>query len=151
LLSLDAGQLLQMAPGELDALYRASPAGEIPRGEGKGTLLLAPGTKLGEAAARAVRRLAWQGKDFDPERGELRNEVLPVGMKALAAKVYKAPSWVDGNECIVLDYAHTSLVARWIRDEIREVAPGLYLGIAYWRKLKVAHFALSFPPETTAS
>jgi hypothetical protein len=44
-----------------------------------------------------------------------------------------------------VDYADTSPVARWVREEIREVALGLYLGIAYWRKVKAAHFALSFP------
>jgi len=60
--------------------------------------------------------------------------------------VYKAPSWLDQKECIVLDYSHTSLIAHWVRDEIRLVAPDLYLGVAYLGKLKVAHFALSFAP-----
>ena len=37
----------------------------------------------------------------------------------------RAPSWLDSKECIVLDYSETSLVAHWIRDEIRQIAPGL--------------------------
>src|SRR5438105_941760 len=54
-----------------------------------------------------------------------------------------------GRSCIVLDYSHTSLVAPWIRDEIREVSPGVYLGIVFWGKEKpgahkLIHFALKF-------
>ncbi len=45
----------------------------------------------------------------------------------------------------MLDYSKTSLVAQWIRDEIREVAPGIYLGLVYWGKKKLIHFALEFP------
>jgi hypothetical protein len=145
MLSIDGQQLQKMSQAQLDELYRSSPAGEIPRGEGNGTLLIAPGTKLSDLAARLVRHFAWQGKVFDPERGELRNEVTPFGVKAVAAKVYKGPSWFDENECIILDYSRTSLIAHWVRDEIREVAPGLYLGIAYLNRIKVANFALSFP------
>jgi hypothetical protein len=134
-----------MPQAELDDLYRSAPAGDIPRGEGQGTLLVAPGTKLTRVAARFVRHFAWQGKVFDPERGELRNEVSPIGIKAVAAKVYRGPSWLDGDECIILDYSRTSLIARLVRDEIREIAPNLYLGIAYLDRIKIANFALSFP------
>ena len=77
---------------------------------------------------------------------ELRNKILPLGHKAIVAKVYKDKSWLDQKECIVLDYSKTSLVAHWVRDEIREVAPGLYLGVVYWGKKKLIHFALKFPP-----
>jgi len=44
----------------------------------------------------------------------------------------------------VLDYSKTSFVARLIRDEIREVAPGRFLGIVYWGKRKIANFFLVF-------
>ncbi len=68
---------------------------------------------------------------FDPERGELRNEIGPIGAHSIRAKVYYAESWFDQKEAIILDYRETSLLARWIRDEIRLVAPGLYLGIVF--------------------
>jgi hypothetical protein len=45
----------------------------------------------------------------------------------------------------VLDYSKTSLVAHYIRDEIREVSPGVYLGLVYWGQKKLIHFALKFP------
>ena len=62
----------------------------------------------------------------------------------MRAKVYKEASWFDGKETIVLDYSKTSLVAHWVRDEIREVAPRTYLGLVYWEKHKILHFALEF-------
>jgi hypothetical protein len=56
----------------------------------------------------------------------------------------KAASWLDGKECIVLDYAKTSLVAKHIRDEIRLIAPNFYLGRVYWDSKPSLHFALQF-------
>jgi hypothetical protein len=67
-----------------------------------------------------------------------------LGLNAIIAKVYKGPSWLDGKECIVLDYSDTSVVAQWIRDEIREIEPGLYLGKVYWDKKRLIDFALKF-------
>jgi hypothetical protein len=148
---VNAPQLLELSVGELAALYRASPAGEIPRGEGKGTVLFAPGTAVSAGIAAYFTRTTWQGKVFDPDRGELLNLITPFGVQAIRAKVYPGPSRADGQECIVLDYSKTSRVARWIRDEIRLVAPGLYLGVAYVGPFKVVHFALSFPLEATGS
>jgi hypothetical protein len=134
-----------MSADELDQLFRQSDAGEIPRGEAEGTVLIRPGTELAGPAEKLVHLLVWQGKVFDPERGELRNEILPFGIKAVRAKVYKAPSWLDGKEAIILDYSDTSLVAHWIRDEIRAVGPGTFLGLVYWERDKLLHFALQFP------
>jgi hypothetical protein len=74
----------------------------------------------------------------------LRNEILPFGLKAIIASVYKGPSWLDGKECIVLDYSETSLVASHIRDEIRQIEPGLYLGKVYWDKARLIDFSLDF-------
>jgi hypothetical protein len=64
---------------------------------------------------------------FDAKAGVLRNHILPLGLKAIIARVYKGPSWLDDKECIVLDYSETSLVASHMRDEIRLIEPGLYL------------------------
>jgi hypothetical protein len=36
------------------------------------------------------------------------------------------------------------MIAAGVRDEIREVAPGLYLGLVYWMGLRVGRFALRF-------
>jgi hypothetical protein len=35
------------------------------------------------------------------------------------------------------DYSETSLLARCVRDEIREVADGLYLGRVFWKRRRI--------------
>src|SRR4051794_8974058 len=133
-----------MSSDELDALFRASEPGEIPSGEAEGTVLVATGSKLAGPAEKLAHLLVWQGKVFDRKKGELLNEIGPFGLKAVRAKVYKEPSWLDGKETIVLDYSQTSVVAQRVRDEIREVAPGLYLGLVFWGKEKILAFSLKF-------
>lgn len=142
-------EMLKMSQQQLDDLFKQSPAGEILAGEAKGTAIVAPGTKFTQNIAEFVNHFAWQGKVFDPEKGVLRNRILPFGLNAIIAKVYKDPSWMDQKECIVLDYSETSLLAHWIRDEIREVGPRTYLGKVYWSKKRLIDFALEFPqPES---
>jgi hypothetical protein len=148
---IDVEKLMQMSQAELDQLFSNSPAGEIPNGDAQGTAIIGPGTQLEGPAAKLIHWIAWQGKVFDKDAGELRNKILPVGIHAIVAKVFKDKSWFDGKECIALDYSKTSLVAQWIRDEIRLVAPGVYLGIAFWDRTKVINFALQFPVDTSAS
>ena len=137
-------QLLEMSQADIDKLFTDSPAGEIPSGEADGTAIVAPGTTYSPAIAKFVSTFAWQGKVFDSEKGVLRNRILPFGLNAIIAKVYKADSWLDGKECIVLDYSATSLVAQWIRDEIREIAPKMHLGKVYWGKQRLIDFVLRF-------
>jgi hypothetical protein len=138
-------EMLKMSQAQLDDLFTQSPAGNIPNGEAKGTAIVAPGTTYTQNIADFVNHFAWQGKVFDPAKGVLRNKILPFGLNAIIAKVYKGPSWLDNKECIVLDYSETSLLAHWIRDEIREVAPNIYLGKVYWSKKRLIDFALEFP------
>jgi hypothetical protein len=141
----DPAQFLAMSDEQLDELFRNSPVGNIPNGEGEGTAIIKPGSSVSDDIARFVHLFTWKGKVFDAAKGELRNKILPLGHKAIVAKVYKDKSWLDQKECIVLDYSKTSLIAHWIRDEIREVSPGIYLGVVYWGKKKLIHFALKFP------
>jgi len=142
---IDPAQFLHMSDEQLDDLFRKSPAGEIPKGEGEGTAIIKPGSDISDDIARFIHLFTWKGKVFDPVTGTLKNKILPLGHKAIIAKVYKSESWFDKKPCIVLDYSKTSLIAKWIRDEIREVAPGIYLGIVYWGEKKLIHFALKFP------
>ena len=103
-----------------------------------------PGTPFSPAIAELINIFTWKGKTFDAEHGTLTNRILPMGLNAIVAQVYKAPSWLDQKECIVLDYSKTSLVAHWIRDEIRLIGPGFYLGRVYWDQEAILHFSLKF-------
>jgi len=143
-MAYDVAKLMSLSQTELDTLFTNSPVGKIPDGEAEGTAIVAPGTAFSSAIASFVSFFAWQGKVFDAKKGVLKNKILPFGLNAILAKVYKGPSWLDGKECIVLDYSDTSVVAQWIRDEIREIEPGLYLGKVYWDKTRLIDFALKF-------
>jgi hypothetical protein len=56
------------------------------------------------------------------------------GGRAVRASVGYGASWLDGGPSLVMDYAATSRVWRNFRDEVREVALGVYLGRTYrWR------------------
>jgi hypothetical protein len=143
-MALRSEHLLEMSQSELDALFRSRPAGAVPTGLAEGTGIVLPGTPLTKAIALIVRLLVWQGKVVRPDGKLLKNRVTPFGIRAIKAQVYRAPSWLDGRECIVLDYSRSSLVARQIRDEIRQVSPGLYLGVVYWGRRKTVNFSLDF-------
>lgn len=140
-----ASQLLGLSKQELDDLFSSSPAGDIPNGEGDGKAIIAPGTPFCAKIASLINIFGWQGKSFDAAHGTLTNRILAFGLNAIVAEVYKGASWLDNKECIVLDYSKTSLVAEHVRDEIREVGPGTYLGLVYWDRDRTIHFSLQFP------
>ena len=143
----DIDTLMDMEQDALDELFSSVSAGAIPDGEAEGTAIIAPGTRFTPLIARFINGFAWQGKVFDSEKRVLKNQILPFGLNAILAKVYKDKSWLDGKECIVLDYSDTSIVAQWIRDEIRQIGPGMYLGKVYWDDTRLIDFALEFNHE----
>lgn len=140
-----ASQLLAMSQQQLDDLFTNSPAGDIPNGEANGTAIIAPATAFCAEIAEVINLFGWKGKTFDATHGTLRNRILAFGIDAIVAQVYKAASWFDSKECIVLDYSQTSIVAGRIRDEIRQIGPGMYLGVVYWDKKRTINFTLQFP------
>ncbi len=137
--------LLDMSQHELDALFKSSPEGKVPTGEGHGTVIVATGTPLTGLLAPLLR-LGWQGKVVDGKGLTLKNKILPFGIPLIGAKIVKADdSKLDGKPTTVLDYSKTAIAAaRPIRDEIREVAPGLYLGVVYFYGVKTINFSLQF-------
>ena len=149
--NLTATRLLEMSPAQLDEAFKGAGSGPIPQGHGKGTVIIVPGTELAKPAAKVLGGIFWHGKFFDPSSHDLQNEIFPFGLHAIRAQVYQGESWLDGRPCTVLDYSKTSRVAGWIRDEIREVAPGLHLGVVwgvgklFGGRKRVLKFALTFP------
>jgi hypothetical protein len=133
----------EMPQRRLDDLFSSSEAGPTPAGVSEGRAIVAPGTMLG-AGLQPLLHLAWRGKVFYPERRALLNRVGPLGILIARAEVYRAASLVDGREAIILDYSVSSLPFRAIRDEMREVGPGLYLGVVYWVGSKTINFGLQF-------
>jgi hypothetical protein len=136
--------LLKMSQAELDALYTASPPGPIPDGQSDGTVIIAPGTVYTAEIAALINIFAWQGKVFDAKTGLLRNRILPMGINAIVARVSEDTSWLDGKPCVLIDYSETSIIAHWVRDEMRMIQPDTYLGVTYWDKARLIHFVLQF-------
>lgn len=124
---LEMRDLVRMPKGELESLYLASPSGQPPSGFVPGRAIKAPGSRLTAANARATR-LVWQGKEFRRD-GTMINHVFGFG-RAIPAEVYQGESLLDGQPALILDYSKSKL---WpdVRDELREVEPGLYLGVMY--------------------
>lgn len=143
--------LQSQSQAQLDELFKKSPAGPIPEGDSIGEAIVCPGGWWSRLIARLVHALAWQGKIFTPNPdgngATLVNKITVAGTRLIVARVYYTPSWIDGKECIVLDYSKTSLFARKIRDEIRLIDPArrLYLGKVWWGKTRLVDFALQFP------
>jgi hypothetical protein len=135
--------LPHMSQLALDDLFSSSPAGPTPAGVGDGRAIVAPGTIVA-SGLEPLLHLVWRGKVFYPERGDLLNRITPFGILFARAQVYRDASWVDGREAIILDYSIASLPFRAVRDEIREVAPGVYLGVVFWVGAKAINFALEF-------
>ncbi len=146
----DVNQLLQMSQSQLDALFTSSPPGPIPDGEAQGTAIIAPGTKFSRELAEFIGVFGWKGKTFDAKRSAITNQISSFGLNAIIGKIYEGPSVFDHKQCIVLDYSETSLIAGWLRDEIRQIGQDLYLGKAYGHQSPLMHFALQFPAPATA-
>lgn len=123
--------LLRTDRASLESLYRNAGVGSVPLGSFAGRATPSPGTRKGARKSKLIG-LLWKGKEL-PGDGTMVNR-LAFGVKAVRADVYYGESWLDGRPTIVLDYANTSRLFKNARDEMREVAPGLYLGLTYINK-----------------
>jgi len=152
LAALDADALL--------ALYRAArtPALRDLDGDLRGRMLAVPGAgPFLRARLRAFarwRRFPWRGKSFrslGTERGEGVNRVFSDTRprRWFRFATFVAPSRAGAFDAVQLDYDNPGnpFFIRAIKDEVREVAPGLFLGQAYLQTKRrtrlVLYFALS--------
>jgi hypothetical protein len=114
---------------ELERIYREAEPGCRPEGFYRGHAVYRPCEFLA-GPREGVANFLWQGKHF---RGDsLINQWR--GVRMIKAEVGPGESWLDGRPAYVLDYQHTSIVWAKVRDEAREVSPGVYLGAMYLRR-----------------
>lgn len=150
-MALTQTDLLKIGDADLMELFRSSPSGEIPKGPLEGSAFLRWGDSWPvRSLSRLVPLLLWRGKVFVPD-GYLSNRMTAFDFLGIVAQVYIGPSLVDGQDCIVIDYSRISLVARGVRDEMREVSPGLYLGVVWLLGARVAWFSLRVPEGAEAT
>ncbi|KOV95099.1 hypothetical protein [Streptomyces sp. NRRL B-3648] len=138
-------ELLRTDDKQLEELFRKIPAGEIPRGPMEGLAILPAAGRSGAwLLARLVNLLGWRGKVFSPD-GYLSNRLSALDVLSVVAMVGPGPSRLDDQECIVIDYSHTSLVLGAVRDELRQVGPHLYLGLIWLGNRRIGWFTLRDP------
>jgi hypothetical protein len=151
--SLDALLLLD-APA-LRALYEGARAPRLSDVTGplRGRMLVVPAVT--GSVARAIRAFAssdafpWRGKSFtrkSEHRGDGINRVIRDRWTLYRFETFIGKSLAGDFDAVQLDYdlADNPFFIRPIRDEIREIGPGLYLGQAYWQTAREAHLVLYF-------
>ncbi len=160
-LTLD--DLASMTAKELTALYRGgSVPDSIDAVSGLPTcrMLATAGLRRGFVFER-IRKFAasaafpWAGKTFeanDANTGKGINRIRWFGGKTwFPFDTRIEPSAIDGKPCIFLDYdkPENPKFIRMIRDELREVSPGLFMGPAMLdNKKSPARLVLYFACDT---
>jgi len=134
--------LLALSPSALSELYAGA---SVPRldsvsGDLRGRMLAWPGVARGPVAGllrrwAASSRFPWRGKSFTPdqEKGEGINRVLVDRFRLYRFETFIGRSRAGDFDALQLDYDRPDnpFFIRPIRDEIRELSPGLYLGQAW--------------------
>jgi hypothetical protein len=139
-------QLVRLSGPELDSLYRSAHSACVPVGRVRGRVIMYPGTKLAVPVSK-MARLMWQGKVFREGQPAAVNRFF--GLRMIKANVYQGQSWLDGGTSLILDYSETSWLYAPYRDEIREVAPGIFLGLMYSRTQPDPTLKMYFALEAT--
>jgi hypothetical protein len=138
--SLD--DLLYLGPEDLAHLYRTA---ETPRvsdldGDLRGRMLAVP--PAGRSLAPLVRalgawdRFPWRGKSFhatDDAHGEGINRFVTDRFRRYGFSTSIRPSRAGDFDAVQLDYdrRENPFVIRGIKDEVRRIEPGLFLGTAW--------------------
>ena len=135
--------LAALDPDELMDLYRTARTPSLEELDGKmvGRMLAVPRAQephvksVLEKFARS-RVFPWQGKTFQHEtsnHGHGVNRLLGERVTWFRFHTFVGPSHAGDFDAVHLDYSHDGNppVVRNVKDEVREVAPGLYLGLAY--------------------
>ena len=153
-LTLD--DLAKLTPDELMELYRRAKTPHLADLDGKldGRLLAAP-----RAQEPRVRRwleafaksglFPWQGKTFEHEtagHGHGVNRLFGERVSWFHFETSLGPSRAGNFDSVHLDYSHdrNPPLVRDVKDEVREVAPGLWLGLAYLHFEDRDHLACYF-------
>jgi len=121
--------LKRLCPPELEQLFARSPVGPQPVGFVRGEIMHPANTSLPCWKAQMANKV-WKGKQFC-ESGDFVNQWKHF--QAIRSHVQYGPSYFDGRPCMVLEYDPKTPLFGNMRDEVREVAPGLYLAMVFDR------------------
>jgi hypothetical protein len=153
-LTLD--DLAKLGPEELMQLYRQAKTPRLADLDGKldGRMLVAPRAQephvrhwLDNFARSGL--FPWQGKTFEhesAEHGHGLNRLFGERVNWFHFETSVGPSKAGDFDSVHLDYGHdhNPPLVRDVQDEVREVAPGLWLGLAYLHLDDRDHLACYF-------
>ena len=122
-----ASDFRRASPATWEAAFSQGTPSE-PVGPVRGTVLYADDALFPRAKAR-LQGAVWKGKTFHGD-GTFTNRWVG-GVRAGTAGTGVEPSWLDGRPGLVLRYPPTAPVFGDVRDELREVAPGVWLGRSF--------------------
>lgn len=147
--------LLALDPSQLEKLYRSA---RVPRisdvaGALRGRMLASP--LIAGPIAAVIRSFAssrmfpWRGKTFRPHHehaGHGINRVVSNAFEIYRFETFVGPSRAGDFDAVQLNYdlPENPFFIRAVKDEIREIAPGLWLGQAYAQIGAKAHLVLYF-------
>jgi hypothetical protein len=132
-------ELVRADRATLHALYAGGTVGAIPAGSLDGRVIPDPGSRHTVRRSKLIG-LVWKGKVIN---GDQMINRLAGGRTAVTAQVSIGESWFDGKPAIILDYTGSKLFGN-VRDEFREIAPGVYLGLTYVRDCPTPKLTMYF-------
>jgi len=127
---LDLDALKRMDPCQYEALFTGADIGRPITGVNRGRLLHLNDRVLPRAKVRWSNSV-WRGKVADDD-GWFINRWI-AGVRWIDSRYTIGPSWLDGRPAIIMEYAPGTPLFANMHDELREVAPGVYLGPVYER------------------
>ncbi len=133
----------RLSPTELTALFTAGAPTQPPAAAYRGRVLWADSAVVPRFRAR-VQSILFRGKTFADD-GSFTNRF--PGFTALPSQGRPDVSWMDGLPAFVMDYPLSYPLYGTFRDELREVACGVWLG-RVWDRTKckpVGWFVLTAP------
>ena len=146
----------RLGPDELMEMYRGARTPRLEDLDGKlaGRMLAVPRiqkpqvTKFLDRFSRS-KLFPWQGKTFLHEtegHGHGVNRLLGERVAWFHFHTSVGPSHAGDFDSVHLDYSHDGNppLVRQVKDEVREVAAGLWLGLAYLRMHDGDHLACFF-------
>jgi hypothetical protein len=115
---------------QLEELYRNAEVGHPLVGRAHGLLLCLTDERLPRMKVR-MANIVWRGKAAEDDGCFVNRWV--AGYNAIGSQYLIGPSWVDGKPAVVMEYAPGTKLFWNMHDELREIAPGLYLGPVFER------------------
>jgi hypothetical protein len=121
--------LKRLNRSQIEAMYAGAEPGAQPVGFARGEFLFLTETSLPRLKKGLIGAI-WKGKHFSEDGGFINQF---AGFRAVRSQVATGPSHIDGRPSLILEYPEKTPYFGNMRDEVREVAPGVYLSMLFDR------------------